>query len=316
MEKKRQAKAASKKEMTVKGVPKSVDPEELEFYDGALAIVKDAAKRADVLKSVPSTIKIVELGRKSELVSIKGPLIDESEQPFEDYVSARGISTYPMQVSLGVRLGDPVCDQYNVTVYENRTFFAVADGCNWGPEPREAAKKASRTFMDFLKRNQRDFVHLNQVSHYLLRAFQIAQETIIEGRSREEIWQAGTTAMLGGAIFEVDQKDSSSSSTPQWMFLAISLGDCKAFLWDSQSKKVSDITDGNRGNVTDARDPGGRLGPYVGDGDPDLRNLEIFCTPIKKDDIVMVLTDGVYDNFGKKIKKIFFGLDRSWIDMF
>jgi hypothetical protein len=295
------AKKKRQSKMTSKGKDKDkhknqVDQEELEFFDNALSIVPDGVKRADLLKLVPSTVRVVEPVRKSELVTIRGPLIDESEQPFEDYVSARGISTYPMQISLGVRLGDPICDQYLLTLYENRTYFCLADGCNWGPEPREAARKAIRTFMDYVKRYQREFVNLNQVGHHMLRAYQIAQETIVEGRTKEDLWQTGTTTMLAGAVFEVEARDSPT----QWAFLALSLGDCKAFHYDSQTKKVVDITDGNRGNVTDARDPGGRLGPYIGEGEPDLRNLELFWCPIKKDDILLILTDGVYDNFGKE----------------
>lgn len=289
--KKRQTKMASSKKEKDKA---KFDAEEFEFYDAAIAIIKDAAKRADILKSVPAQVKTVDLARKTELLNLRGPLIDESEQLFEDYIAARGISTYPMQISLGVRLGDPVCDQYGVTLYENRAFFALADGCNWGPEPREAARKSNRTFIDYMKRYQKEFTNLRIAAHHMLRAYQIAHETIVEGRSKDEIWQAGTTAMLGGSLFECEQKDFPPHT---WFFLAVSLGDCKTFHWDSQTKRVVDLTEGNRGNVTDARDPGGRLGPQVPPGEPDLRNLEVFWAPVKKDDIILCLTDGVYDNF-------------------
>lgn len=42
------------------------------------------------------------------------------------------------------------------------------------------------------------------------------------------------------------------------MPLFIPLGDCKAFKWTSSTGKVVDITEGNRVDVTDVRDPGGR----------------------------------------------------------
>jgi hypothetical protein len=39
-------------------------------------------------------------------------------------------------------------------------------------------------------------------------------------------------------------------------------------------KKVYDVTATNRNEVEDAKDPGGRIGPYIDQGNPDLRNLD------------------------------------------
>lgn len=50
------------------------------------------------------------------------------------------------------KLGDPICDQFCLERYTNRTLFAIADGCNWGPKPQTAAKIAAQTFVDFNKR--------------------------------------------------------------------------------------------------------------------------------------------------------------------
>lgn len=65
----------------------------------------------------------------------------------------------------------------------------------------------------------------------------------------------------------------------EYALVFASVGDCKAFHWSYQSGRVTDITFGNRLNVRDARDPGGRLGPYVGQGEPDLRNLKCYFHP-------------------------------------
>jgi len=99
------------------------------------------------------------------------------------------------------------------------------------------------------------------------------------------------------------------------------LGDCKAYHWSVRSKKVTDITRGNRQNIHDVRDPGGRLGPQLDKGMPDLRNLstrEIVCDD---GDIIFMVTDGVHDNLdpqylGKSPKS--FGLDSpdgKWISV-
>lgn len=40
--------------------------------------------------------------------------------------------------------------------------------------------------------------------------------------------------------------------------------------------KIRDITAGNRAGQTHSGDCGGRLGPVMPDGGPDLRNLQVF----------------------------------------
>jgi hypothetical protein len=59
---------------------------------------------------------------------------------------------------------------------------------------------------------------------------------------------------------------------------------------------LTDITLGNRSNLTDAKDPGGRLGPYSEKGEPDLRNLGLYLVPCHDDDVIMLVTDGIHDN--------------------
>lgn len=55
-----------------------------------------------------------------------------------------------------------------------------------------------------------------------------------------------------------------------------------------------DVTAGNRGNLTDARDPGGRLGPQLRLGRPDLRNLSLVSFPLLDDDLIFAVTDGIH----------------------
>lgn len=42
---------------------------------------------------------------------------------------------------------------------------------------------------------------------------------------------------------------------------------------------------------------GGVLGPQREAGAPDLRNLQIFYTPVEPNDLVLMMTAGVYENF-------------------
>jgi len=70
---------------------------------------------------------------------------------------------------------------------------------------------------------------------------------------------AGTSTALGGLIVELER--DKDPSLPPWAFVFITIGDCKCFKYDIATETCSDITAGNRMNITDARDPGGRLGP-------------------------------------------------------
>jgi hypothetical protein len=87
--------------------------------------------------------------------------------------SGRSISTYP-QVSAfcalcrcdlprGVRYHraayrlqgngafNLIADRFILQVLPNWSIIAVADGCNWGPRPREAAVRACQAFVDFVR---------------------------------------------------------------------------------------------------------------------------------------------------------------------
>jgi len=48
--------------------------------------------------------------------------------------------------------------------------------------------------------------------------------------------------------------------------------------------------------MNDVRDPGGRIGPYLEGGLPDLRNLDVIFSEIEDGDIIIILSDGVHDN--------------------
>lgn len=70
-------------------------------------------------------------------------------------VAGLSISSYPMMnKEHGVRAGDPICDHYEAIVYEKRHIFGVADGCNWGNAPRQAAQRCSREAVKFLDERQ------------------------------------------------------------------------------------------------------------------------------------------------------------------
>eukprot|EP00013_Stygamoeba_regulata_P026753 CAMPEP_0177651744 /NCGR_PEP_ID=MMETSP0447-20121125/12724_1 /TAXON_ID=0 /ORGANISM="Stygamoeba regulata, Strain BSH-02190019" /LENGTH=829 /DNA_ID=CAMNT_0019154871 /DNA_START=49 /DNA_END=2534 /DNA_ORIENTATION=- len=221
----------------------------------------------------------------------KGP--DETkEQQYDKWVSARSVSTYPINKETGVRNGDPICDQYNMIVYENRSIICVADGCSWGEKPRLAAKKAATGFVTHVQKNQHLLETTGDAGPLLLQALTHAHECIIEG-SEQAWWDVGTATVLGGVLLQLEPVEG--QVTNQFAFVCASVGDCKAYRYSARSKEFVDITAGNRYNF-DARDPGGRLGPYGADGVPDLRNLQLFYQECGVGDLLVLVSDGVHDN--------------------
>eukprot|EP00005_Dracoamoeba_jomungandri_P003346 CAMPEP_0174255294 /NCGR_PEP_ID=MMETSP0439-20130205/4642_1 /TAXON_ID=0 /ORGANISM="Stereomyxa ramosa, Strain Chinc5" /LENGTH=393 /DNA_ID=CAMNT_0015337417 /DNA_START=172 /DNA_END=1353 /DNA_ORIENTATION=- len=216
---------------------------------------------------------------------------DSSEELSTSWCSTRSTSTYP--ILYGKRHGDPIADQTWIGVYPNCVLATVADGCSWGTRPRDAARACTIAFKEFFEENVSKITDLQHAAHLLLQCFYTCDRKIMEGK--EEAWEAGTTTLIGGIAMRVKSEDSN------WGFLCCSVGDCKAYHYSAKMKRVVDITGGNRKEVTNTRDPGGRLGPYLEGGLPDLRNLLLYYVSVEPGDMIFLCSDGVHDNLDPQL---------------
>eukprot|EP01114_Cavostelium_apophysatum_P006009 TRINITY_DN171_c1_g2_i1.p1 TRINITY_DN171_c1_g2~~TRINITY_DN171_c1_g2_i1.p1 ORF type:complete len:915 (+),score=253.68 TRINITY_DN171_c1_g2_i1:218-2962(+) len=265
-----------------------------QMLDNALSIVPDPVARGELLSNIPS-LKVLPLRSNTELVNLISPG-DETEVTFGDFVCARSISTYPLYPN-GVREGEPICDMYAISCMDNRTLIALADGCSWGRLPKEAARRASRMFVAYMKSNQIEMINTtSDAASLILRAYYAAHKAILH-KLDESDDTFGSTTMLAGIILELAEPDPKTGS--RFAFVFASVGDCKAYLYSAKTGKVDEITKGNRGG-RDLRDPGGRLGPHETD-DPDLRNLRVVCTLCNESDLITIVSDGVHDNFDPEV---------------
>ena len=98
-----------------------------------------------------------------------------------------------------------------------------------------------------------------------------------------------------------DIKAKAQANEEGWVFVFGNVGDCKVFLYSPLRETVVDITHDNRNDSLDARDCGGRLGPYGTNGMPDLRNLMITSSIVKRNDLIILVTDGVHDNLDPQL---------------
>eukprot|EP01113_Clastostelium_recurvatum_P025590 TRINITY_DN3079_c0_g1_i1.p1 TRINITY_DN3079_c0_g1~~TRINITY_DN3079_c0_g1_i1.p1 ORF type:complete len:615 (+),score=152.58 TRINITY_DN3079_c0_g1_i1:233-2077(+) len=234
-------------------------------------------------------LKVMPVKNRHLYAQLSGPEGDNCKATYLNNVCAQSVSTYPHIPGNPTRDGEPICDQYNAHLYENRIVACIADGCSWGEKPRSAAKAASSAFVSYVNRHHSVITDVKKAGVVLLNAFGEAHAAIMEGK--EAFWEAGTTTLLGGLLMEIDKGED--VFTPQWEFLCASVGDCKAYCFTRG--EVTDITQGNRQNH-DARDCGGRLGPHLDEGKPDLRNLNLFCVSCDEGDLIILVSDGIHDN--------------------
>lgn len=277
----------------------------------AKQVFKEKSKHVDALfklqkKHLDSKLKPPSEPRGRGLVL--GPNEGNLVEGIEDVIFAKSISIYPKKPAKAgepqskERLGDPICDCFAFDVFaDGQAIVAAADGCNWGTKPLEAARIACEAFHSYTREHLVDFVTIRDAGRLLVKAFCHAHVSILQAplkRGVYDIWETGTTTLLGGALLALDDESAQKLGAP-WVFLCATVGDCKAFHCSAETGEISDITVGTRppSPVTNVNDPGGRLGPYVGkEGSADLRNLALFYVPCKKGDIVLLLSDGVYDN--------------------
>lgn len=236
-------------------------------------------------------------------IRITLPNDTETAEGYGDDVGAKIVSTYPRKTHVdsdgtirldNVKQGSPICDQLCIERFENKTIVALADGCNWGKKPRDAAFKASRTFCEFIKRHLGEMATIQEAGKLFLQGVLQAHKRIIEGYD-ENWWDCGTTTLVGGCVLETISSFKRDGST--WAFVCASVGDCKVFKISSKTGLVSDISTTRAGNASvDATDCGGRIGPFLDGGKPDFRNLDLFYDSVNEDDIVIVASDGLHDN--------------------
>jgi len=282
-----------RKKETVNAKPGVLECDEVnpdDFFSPWMERAPELSKKMESLELIPPK------DYQKVLAKFEGPnapeksVVPSPADVFQHVLYGKNISTYPQSAkSSENREGDPVCDRYVAELHLDRAIIGLADGCNWGKRVYEAAKAASLGFLKHLSKHNPHCKDIRGIGRDLIRSVTEAHNAIIEGK--EDIWEAGTSTLIGGITFKSNLKEH------PWIFVCVSVGDCKAFLYSRKQRTVKDITIGNRTNLTDAKDPGGRIGPFLNEGTPDLRNLDLyFCFP-EEGDVIFLCSDGVHDNF-------------------
>jgi serine/threonine protein phosphatase PrpC len=205
-----------------------------------------------------------------------------------------------MMARKNARDGDPIADHYGLAAWHNRVLATVADGCSWGVRAQQAAARAVDTNLSDFTESKVYLSDLREVAMELLKSVAHVHDSIAQGK--KVVWDAGTTTLLSGVLVEIEPTPQLNNAN--WAFVCVNVGDCKAFLWSKSTHQVTDITAGNRLAISDPKDPGGRLGPYIYQGAPDLRNMNFFYTPCALDDLLILCSDGLHDNLDPELNGI------------
>jgi hypothetical protein len=139
----------------------NVDRKQRALINGgvSLHILEEIAGMEDRLCASLPVTGVIPLD-STVLATIEGPTVIGDVQSIGDHMSASAMSTYPRVPGTDSRQGDPICDRYKAQLHSNGAIVALADGCNWGRLPYEAAVRASEAFVSFLAQN---FGHITSV---------------------------------------------------------------------------------------------------------------------------------------------------------
>lgn len=275
----------------------AADPRLLDIQKGQSTIHRHVADNKLIAK-IPDW-KLKKASFDSSCVQISGPYSKQVPPSTFSHAYAQTISTYPQFVGKASREGDPICDSYRVHVHRCGTILCVSDGCGWGERSKRASNRSKDTFVTYFEENFKSAKSTLEIAEHLVNAVAYANYSIYYDAPKATA--CGTTTLLGGVILESSEIQVNFKNS-SWVFIGITIGDCKCFKYSTETKECIDITAGNRMNIVDPRDPGGRLGAHQKSGDPDLRNLDFVFTPLAEGDILIVASDGVHDNLDPQVQ--------------
>ena len=207
-------------------------------------------------------------------------------------------------------VGDPIADVYALLARKNNSILVLADGVNWGPRSRLAARCAVRACLNFINRNlfcssppnsstkSSSPLTTHDLFRIICRGFDAAQEFILKRKGTMTTLCCSVVVRLRDAAATMSSNSSSSASnSASWVVCTLSIGDSTAYVFN-KTKGVFELTQGARNinNDRDMRNVGGALGHVYGIK-PDVSNLNYSLMYIKENDIVFLVSDGKYNFF-------------------
>lgn len=243
------------------------------------------------------------------------------------------VSLYESNLTTHKPLGHPIADSFVLRARNDSAFLAVADGVNWGRESMRAARSAIYAVYERLETNlyqnpgQDNFSIRNtrDAAQFLFETFSYAHDLIVK-------LTTGLTTLCVALVLPLAETeysavlDAVSIQANRFALIVVSVGDSQAFLL-SKFHGIRELTgsvqyssqfsmDANPeklkqsaslfsdASLRDFRDTGGALGAVYENGNAELNNLMCAVTICDPGDIVLLGTDGLFDNFDPVVTKL------------
>uniref|UniRef100_A0A6B2L4G0 PPM-type phosphatase domain-containing protein n=1 Tax=Arcella intermedia TaxID=1963864 RepID=A0A6B2L4G0_9EUKA len=245
---------------------------------------------------------------------MEGPNDQDNQTKALDRVAARSISLFPLSAVTNNEIGGPNTDRYKLFMFRNRVVFTLADGFGRGLKGARAAEIATRTVINHLK-EQNTIVDQKQAGKEILNVIATAHEALLQAEKYSYPEKDGTfdnpatVSLMAGIIMEIQHPNppaANPSKSPTkkrktWSLMVASVGSCKAFHYSSRKKVVTQMAYGHPQRFFSNLDPGGRIGPFINNSCPDLRNFFLYMCPCLEEDFIFVVSNGVADNLDPEI---------------
>lgn len=206
-----------------------------------------------------------------------------------DIYASTVFSTYPSINE--VKFGKPIADRHAIDVFDNFIIISIADGCGMGELPAKVSRIACEKFKEFLISDLNGKKLPKQIYESMLKAIAYVQTEIVN--SADDIVSIGLTTFLGCVIFKI------KGEVDKYAVAYINIGDCRGLLMRPKNDICWELVSGYKSRV-DVCDARGRLGPADGDCF-DLGNFSCGMSICLAGDVLLLMTDGVYDNFDPNV---------------
>lgn len=107
---------------------------------GAPTVFHSHVERKNLLDELSATMRVKRV-MTGDVASLAGPKGEDVVPEEYSQAFAQVISLYPMNIKLNIREGDPICDSYRIHTSDTGSIWCLADGCNWGQRPFQAANR-------------------------------------------------------------------------------------------------------------------------------------------------------------------------------
>ena len=196
-------------------------------------------------------------------------------------------STYP--IINNAKFGKPIADATMMMVFKDLVIMTMADGCGMGQRPATSAKCACEAFTEFIVDKIKKEKTIGGILRMMNRAMAYSQQAILE--TAQDGADAGMTTFQAIVVVRPDPV--------MYAVCYVNVGDCRGIIVSDGNHKISELVK-NYAIRSDVKSTGGRLGPCDADL-PDLGNYTIGIQYCTKGTSIILMTDGVCDNFDQSL---------------